>query len=249
MDTHELIEKKLDGELTEAEATEFARRLRDEPDFAQQYQRYQGAIRGLREQFKQDLRRELEANARPASSKPEPVLVSTTEHSYPLRYWPGAVAALIVVAVGLWLVWPASTVPAERLADRYYAVYPAGSVVRSDASAVARDSAYQLYQQRQYAAAIRYWRQLATRGTEVEVPLWLGHSYWQTGQLDSAAVYFTRARQSDDALVRQHGTWYLALVYLRQGNTEATRSLLQDLLASGNLYKREVTQLLEQIDP
>ena len=134
MDTDKLIEKKIDGELTPAEEKQFAECLKNEPEFAQKYYEYQAAINGLRNHFKQNLRRELEANAHlePDDDDVPSVLNQSSFRSRLLRYWPAAAAALVLAVGGLWW-FRASPVSAEQLAEEFYTVYPVDPVVRGGA--------------------------------------------------------------------------------------------------------------------
>ena len=249
MDAYELIEKKIDGELSPEEEERFAERLRDEPDFARRYQLYQEAIAGLREHYKQSLRHELETHASPAPLAEALEPTRPTARVGLLGYWPIAVAAaLMAIALGIGWFWPLSSASPEKVAEQFYTVYPGEAIVRGANEAIARDSAQLLYQQQRYAAAIPYWQQLAPTEDHAQVALWLGHCYWQTKQLSSALESFRTASQSDDAIVRQHGTWYLALTYLRRGDTEAALPLLRRMQQEGSIYQREVEELLTKVE-
>lgn len=233
-EAQELIEKKIDGTLTEQEAIIFEHRLQD-PTFAEQYQLQTAMVAALREDYKQRLRQELTAHTQ---HRPVATPVAPTHYGR----LAAVVALLLLIGVSVWLAWSRS---AEQAYQAYYEPYPVQPTVRG--SSQSQQEVLALYRQGRYAAAVPHLEALVARNPDDgHLHLLLGNAYWQTARIAKAIAQFEQAQQTRDAIWQQHGEWYLALSYLRAGQKTEAVSVLRTIQQRGGLYQKEADRLLKE---
>ena len=229
-----LIDRKLSGELTPPEEETFAQRLQQDPEFAEQYALSQTMIETLREQH---LREEMR------SWRWE------TDRRRQRQRWQYGIAAglaLLLLAAGGWYLSSTQPTP-QSLYETYYTVYPADPVLRGEPT-VDYNQAMTLYREGRYQEAIPLFEELqATDGADVWTALFLGNSYLNVDRTEEALRYFMQVADSEDAIIRQYGQWYLAMTYLKREEQEAARDLLQTLSDQPGMFQKKAQALLSEL--
>ncbi|MGB3849282.1 MAG: hypothetical protein WA958_04895 [Tunicatimonas sp.] len=228
---NDLIEKKLDNTLTAEEARRFDDLLRADPAFAQAYATQQGMVTSLREHYREDLHRQLEAGYQSYQQT----------RQWQRRYF-GIAATLLIGLLGGWF-WFSTD---QSLYNQYYHPYEV-PVYRSSSLPVNQATVY--YNQEQYAEAVPLLKSL--QQSEDHTAYWsllLGNAYLQLDSTTQAIDQFERvAAQSSNNNYTQYGRWYLAISYLRDKNITATRETLQPIARQPGLFQQKARQLLEEL--
>jgi tetratricopeptide (TPR) repeat protein len=241
----ERIESYLEGMLTQQERQEFEQQMETDPALALAYQQQLAILEAIEYQGNERLRPQLDQIYR------EEVLGERADT--PIRkiriFQRLAVAAslLLVLSVGLWLLLRA---PAhERLFTAYYE-RPAATMFR-DGQTSESEEALNAYQDDRFAEAIEQLEELDQSGTTTpEDLLVLGISYLEVDNYQEARSTLQRLEDNPNWL--DAATWYLALIYLRQNQSEEAipmfRALADGTIPTGPARQRKAGELLEQLE-
>jgi TolA-binding protein len=119
--------------------------------------------------------------------------------------------------------------------------------VRGATTATDRTAAFQAYEQKDYQRASVLFKDLLLEKKEPEVLLLLGNSNLMLGQVEEAEQNFiTLIRDFDDLDLQ--AKWYLSLSYLKSGDRENARKVLEELGATDISYASKAKELLEKVD-
>ena len=151
--------------------------------------------------------------------------------------------ALLVSAV-LWLL-PENT-PNALFAE--YRTFPniVLPIEKSGGTYTKREMAYHAYELGDYSAAIGYFTSLDSTGTVER--LYLGLSYLESGDFDSARSVLDEVRASSNPRWSQVADWYTMWLYVREKEMASAKSLLK--LIAGNpqhRYQEEAQKLLDKL--
>ncbi len=140
-----------------------------------------------------------------------------------LRLLSAAAAVLVALAVGLWWLTPAASVPSPPVVfSQYYESYPEPAAVRGAAALPEASEQLRLY-------------------TAVEL---LG--------AENAEVSFLKAEFSslaeESPLFELQAKWYLSLAYLKWSKPEEAVPLWRELVAAGDYRSKEARELLGWYD-
>jgi len=167
----------------------------------------------------------------------------------PLRRWLSlGIAAVLVIAAGIWYGWPVKTTPDTlALFREYYKPYP--NVVmpitrssESDSSAAA--AAYGAYERGEYETAIDLFNKLPQGSSPVA--FYLGQCYLAMDQSDQAIAHFITSMQQSENFMNQ-AQWYLSLAYLNQGDKQKAREVLERVASEENSFASDAKALLKRL--
>jgi tetratricopeptide (TPR) repeat protein len=157
------------------------------------------------------------------------------------------VAAIIIVfmVVGIYLyLKPPSH---EKLFTQNFHVY-ANILTNKGGDENRLSYAMLLYDLKEYDSAIIILNQLQkSDSTPSQVMFYLGNAYLAKGNADSAIYYLDLTTQFDNGAT-DASYWYLALAYLKNNNTEATKIVLRQLVSKGGYYENRAAELLRKLD-
>ena len=228
---NDLIEKKLDNTLTAEETRRFNDLLRADPAFAQAYATQQGMVASLREHYKEELHRQLEAGYQ-----------SYQQSRQRQRLYFSIAAILLISLLGGWF-WFSTN---QSLYNQYYHSYEV-PVYRNSYSPVNQATVY--YSREQYAEAVPLLKSLQL--SEDNTAYWsllLGNAYLQLDSTTQAIDQFERvAAQPSNNNYTQYGRWYLAMSYLKDGNKVAAQEALQPIVHQPGLFQQKARRLLEEL--
>lgn len=234
------IARYLQGEFEKADREAFEARLESEPELRLKVEEVKALIIGVREA---SLAQELEVFH-------EAVANGATELTKPrrmpfYRQWWVAVAAAIIVTIGVWQVWFASP-RHERLYWAYF-VPDVGLPIEMGSADTIRYVFYDgmiSYKEGNYADALVKWDAVAKAGGISDtLRYYVGLAHMGLNDLDAALEPLAAVANERRSAFYEEATWYLALCYLRQGENRTASSLLKriadDEQAAGLLKKLE----------
>lgn len=235
-----LVERYFDEELSESERKTFAARLTVDENFKSLVEHEKiliNAIRhhGLQEdlQFLKNVERGLE------DPKIVPMRVS--------RKWyyvaAASVAALLIVA--LFFRPQPST---QKLFAENFQPYPNvfEPTVRGTNEPTKRSAAFQAYEQGDYAKAVILFNQLLQEKKEPGILLLNGNANLMLGNVEEAKKNFITLNADFDELDIQ-SKWFLSLCYLKSGDMEHARPILEELGNTEISYARKAKELLKEV--
>ena len=159
-----------------------------------------------------------------------------------------AVAAsfLALVLFGLNKTLFVDSAPVDNYAN-YFEAYPMDIYDRSDAN-VLGSQAKTAYENKNYTAAIPTLTQLIESDAAIQWKLYRGISYLESGNIQAAITDLQQVQNANDMTWSDHGSWYLALAYLKADNPALTKSTLQSLISSPDAdHLKEAKELLGKL--
>jgi len=168
----------------------------------------------------------------------------------PRRTWAGLAAAAsvaLLLALGWWWQQPASQ---QALYDQYYSPaigLPTTLGISDDPQFVEGMISYKLGE---YAAALENWRAIqGEKAANDTLQFYQGMAHLAIGEAATALEKLQPlAEPSTESAWQSQATWYAALAWLKQGEAEKARPLLQRLNESTNPFAEKSGQLLEELE-
>jgi TolA-binding protein len=237
----EWIERYLDRSMTSQERKQMEQRFEDDPQFKSKYERHKQLINGIRYSHlrsKLDQLRILEKSLPPIEAPAKSFMLA--------KYFaPLAAAAGLAVIIASYVLINQSPKP-EKLYAQYFKPYPNvfEPTVRSN-TPLPEDSralAFAAYDRSDYETAARIFRELLKEKEEPTVLLLLGNANLVLGNVDEAQNNFLTLIKNFDDLDGQ-AKLYLGLSYLKQGEGEKAKLILQELEEPAT-YSKKAKELL-----
>ncbi len=235
-DDIDLIERYFEKSLNDDEAAVLSQRLRNEPELKKLLEeesllvntiRYQGALESL------DYLRKLE---------------NSLEKRSTTRWYYLAAACAGLIAIAWFYVGSLKQTP-EQLYASYFEPYPNvfESATRGNSNAGTREDAFRAYDEGDYATAATLFNELLRSNEDPAMLLLLGNANLMLGNNDDAIANFkTLLVRSDDLEIQ--ADWYLALAYLKTGETAKARPILSRLSETGTDYATKARALIHKLD-
>lgn len=164
----------------------------------------------------------------------------------------GIAAAILLLLAGLWLFQPASSASDTLFAENFQA-YPPPAKLRGQAGQDQLwESARSAYLEENYSLAASQFESLLAQG-QTQHPLYLVHFYAGVSQLAQHPprladairhLLFVTAMDSDYFHPAQ---WYLALAFLKNGEPQKAKALLEKISEESSYRKKAVDALLEEL--
>lgn len=234
------IDDFLLGQLNDEEAAAFRKQLDNDPALQKEVALQKKIMRGVKAFNNQELKTRLKEIHREKFGKPQPA-----KHRILWRYAAVAASFLLLVALAFWLFQPQ---PPKDLYQAYYEPYSFSTGTR-DANERLSAEATALYRRGYFQEALPKLDSLSDRNPDsVEYQLAKGICYLETDQSTLARQIFQQIILSGDALYIDQGRWYLALLLIKENQTEAAIAQLQHLAQDpGADHHEEAQQLLDEL--
>lgn len=242
MTTLDLIERYLNGSLSDSERLAFEERVSKEAALRAEVDEMklirEGILRASRKEMLKSLK-DLEATL-PAVEAPVIPLWRNR--------WLQLAASLLLVAVCAYVLWPRPQESATLFAE-YFEPYPniimptVRGVVENDSTVKAQ--AFRAYDQREYLQAIALFETLAVK--DEAVLLYLGNSYLASGQPGKALPLLEKVLNEYDIFDEQ-AEWYVAVSYLKLEDREKAKVALQKVVVREGSYKSKAQLILEKLN-
>ncbi len=236
MDKELLIQKYLQGTLSETEEQLFQEYLEKDPSFADHIPFYEE----LHYAF---------AKADYDQTKTQLQSFYKEEKQSLWRKWSIAATVLVLMSVGS--LWFFNTINSnETLYAHYFEPYKnvVQPIVRGEVEKNTKVLAFMAYDDGDYDTAIVYINQLLEDQPEAIFALYKANAQLQTDQTEAAIVTLESHIKKTDTIYAQ-AQWYLALSYLKLDNKEATKGHLNTLLQTHSNFKnKEAIALLKSLE-
>jgi tetratricopeptide (TPR) repeat protein len=233
----ERIERYLIGEMPEAERLAFEQEMAADGSLRQ----YVKEIKIILEEVETtNLRHTLDRfHEEIAATKTVPLSLQSKK----LAWIPWAVAASLILALGLWVLVGGGRSANERLFTTYFEPDPGLVTAMGVSDQYEFDRGMVDYKMAQYQAAIERWEKLLQQKPKNDtLNYFLGASYLASEQSDMAAAYFQTALESQNSIFADDAWWYLGLTWLKQGEIDKAKDALQ------RSQKPEAKRLMEELD-
>lgn len=236
MDKELLIQKYLQGTLSESEEQRFQEYLEKEPTFAEEIP------------FYEDLNYAF-AKADYEQTKSQLQSFYKEEKQSAWRKW--SIAAAILILMGLGSLWFFNTVNStETLYAHYFEPYKnvVQPIVRGETEKTTQVLAFMAYDDGEYAQAIVHLNELLEEKPEAILALYKGNAQLQTNQTEAAIETLASQIKKTDTIYAE-AQWYLALSYLKLDNKEVAKKYLNRLLQTKSSFKnKDAIALLKSLE-
>ncbi|TAE45347.1 MAG: hypothetical protein EAZ89_21320 [Bacteroidetes bacterium] len=236
------IEAYVDRQMTPEEKAAFEQEMTLNPALRQQTRQVQESILTLRALAREAEKDSLRTMYQEVSATPRARVLDMALRP---RTWLYAAAAAVLVLIVARISFSPRP-DAVELYGRYFEPYPAERF-RGGNDTSYRAAALQLYSEKNYAAAIPLLRGWSQKEPENETPLlYLAVSDMERGEHTEAIVLLTHLMAGKE--FQEPARWYLALQYVKLGQSEKALPLLEEISGRTVHYRRaEATKLLKTL--
>jgi len=244
-EVYHLFEKYLNNDLTDSEKAEFEKRISDDKEFAGAFETYREIYASLEaKENRAEGEEALQQNLREISEDFfENGSEETTTKVIPMKRWIQLAAASIVIALGVTFFFNR-----DRSKPTYaqFAKYEALALAERGMEDSLKVLAGNYFNNKQYERAATTLEELLQREPDnTQAKLYLGIALTETDRFDQADELFKEI-QTGGSIFTSKATWYLALSYLKQNETDACQSTLEEIPESAEEYDR-AQKLLEEL--
>jgi hypothetical protein len=240
----EWIERYLDRSLSTEEQKWMEQRLAEEPVLNTKYKEHKQLIDGIRYAHLHDKLLQLRA----LEKTMPPIRSKAGQGAQIMMYWkPMAVAATLTILMTGYFIMNRPVKP-EELFAQYFQTYPNvfEPTVRGNDPADKRSEAFGAYDRGDYKTAVTLFEQLLKDKEEPGILILLGNANLVLGNVEAAQTNFLTLIKDFDELDGQ-AKWFLGLSYLKQGNEEKARLILQELGDPEFTYSKKAKELLKNV--
>lgn len=240
----DLVERYFDAELNMEEMENFSTRVAHDEAFKSLVQREKIIIGAIRSQGLQD-------NLQYLKSIEEKIQGNQSSPTVPrIRNWYYyAAAAVVTLLISVTYLLLPSQHTTEELFASYFTAYPNvfEPTMRGTNMATTRTEAFQAYEHKNYEKARELFTTLLAAEKDPEVLLLLGNSNLMLGHTAEARQNLVTLIQDFDDLDIP-AKWYLSLCYLKSGDRENARKMLEELGETEVSYASKAKELLEKVN-
>jgi len=227
------IESFLNGELQEEEVLSIERRMAQDPEFKNSVMMQKAIMKGFSNKRKKDLKHKLQELER--SMEPVKQKSGNRIHMYRI----GAVAAVLLLLLVAKLVFQTSPM------SKYFEPYPNyAAPVQRGADSFKGEQAFIFYEEGDYRNALEKFQNLTESDT---IAFYKAQCLMATDDLDNASVLLEKLIADKESVFLEQSNWYLALLYLEEGNSEQARASLEYLVNHSGFHSEEAKTLLKSL--
>lgn len=237
----DLVERYFDNDLSQDETTLLDERLKSDGEFRSMFERERALIRSIRAAgLSRDLQllKEVERG----------ISAGDEGHVARLRPWYFAAAAAIAlfVVATVWM-FPQRETPDKLFNDYFTPVSNTfAPALRGDDVTPSQPEAFRYYDQGDYATAANLFGEMLVHQTDPDVLLLSANANLAAGNtLVAEENLLTLIRDFDD--YDTAAKWYLGLCYLKQGDVDKARTVLEELGRIEVFYTGQAKELLKKV--
>lgn len=246
-DNYTLIEKYLNGELNETEKKDFQNRLASDPEFSEEY-----TLQKSMNIFLEKDRNQPALESKLASIGNDFFLeekIENDEKVIPIhrnknrnRWLIGLIATAAVAAILVFF----NPFLEKDLYNQYASHSPISLTEKSTGSDLA-SKAETAFNEGEYTLAYKnLTTYLQENSDNQKAQLSLGISALEIGKTDEAISIFTKISNGSSTL-KNYGTWYLGLAYVKQKDFEKAKVVLNQVSESEAMLYKKAKELLENL--
>lgn len=234
-----LIQKSIEGDLTEAEKITFEEKLQQSEEFSKEVKLQKEILAHTEAHLRSKRKVEMLADFRSISEE------ESTKTIPVWRYFLYAAAAVIII-IGLFSIFNISPSGTSEIYAAYYKPYDGVVNTRGTDSEVFKGIT--LYQQGNYQQALNLILQSEEipEITDGQKNLLIANCLLNLDQAGKSIEYLNQISKDENQLITENTKWYLAMSYLALDNLKAAREQLENLSNSQSAYAKKSSQLLEE---
>lgn len=237
----DIVDRYLEGTLSEQERTAFEERLLQDEELRQQVAEmkviHAGIIQASRKLALQNLK-DLEST-----------LPIVSENGLSLWYntWLQA-AAVLLIGLVTYALWP-DAVDEQALFATHFEVYP-NIIMPTVRGEMPNDStlktmAFRAYDQKQYEEATDLFNSIEQK--DESILFYLGNCYLANNQAEKALPLFEKVLNEYEVFDEQ-AAWYIAVSYLKREERERARQALEKVVTRNGAYKEKAQTILKKLN-
>lgn len=239
--TQELIEKYLEGRLTERERKKFDHFYNTDSEFKKEVDFEDYVARTLKDEDVIQFREKIADTIRKRKRERYLGWINTKTTKY-------AASLIIALAIAIASTFMLEKNPSgDDLFEKYYTSEQVNISRSSNTNIV---EAVKFYQSGQYDQAIDQFKNLLEKNnTNIAVRFYLGVSYMETQKYDKAIESLRYIISHQDNLYIENAEWYLGLCYMK--NEEMDKAINQFTIiaeSEDNYYSEKAKKVLSKID-
>jgi len=244
MNAYDNIEAYIQGDLNEKEVKAFEHALQQDHDLASEYQLRKDIEDALMDEDILELKDQMQD-------------IMKEKETSPLIWFKrkavmGALVGALLLSLGSLGYFAARNNQApttDQVFEKYYQPY---SVTITDRSASAElnsllTTAMQKYKDREYTQALQLFQQVLEQRDDVAANLYSGISYMEIEKYKKASESFDKVIQDNDNLYVDQARWYMSMCYIRLGNIDNARNLLQALSEQSDYYRDKAAEVEKKL--
>lgn len=242
MNSKKLMDKYFSNKLSESELLEFNNLYDTDSEFKQEVD-FLNHVKSISE--KED---DLEFKKQLASFEAE----YNEEHKNlsPRRLRPLiAVAAVLIIALSIQFVFN-NSINGDKLFMDYFEASKnvSAPIVRAEGDESILNKAFVAYNETNYQQAVPLFNEAFKKTQNSELLFYEGNALLALGKTEEAIEIFKEHLTHSDPLTKR-SHWYLALAYLKSENLENSKQELNNLINSGESFKKpEANSLLKKLN-
>ena len=236
-----LVERYFDNDLLEGESALIDERLKSDAEFKAIFDRERALIRSIRASgLSRDLQllKEVERGISAADRG--------RQRSLQPWYYAAAAAVTLFVVATLWL-FPQHETPDELFDEYFTPVSNSFSPALRGGEATSQPEAFRYYDQGNYVAAANRFADMLAREVDPDVLLLSANANLAAGNTVAAENNLIRLIRDFDNYDTP-AKWYLGLCYLKQGNVDKARAVLEELGQREVFYTGQAKELLKKVN-
>lgn len=238
-----LVERYFDSELSPSEAQDLYERLKTDPDLRSIFDQEKALIGSIRAS---GLRRDLQ-HLKEVEKEIHRSRSGAPRNRITPWYFAAAAAVAVFVVTSLWLV-PQRETPEELFQAYFVPVVNAFETSKRGLPETSeRPAAYSYYDAQNFQMAADLFGDMLKQGQTPELLLLSANANLAIGNADVA-------KENLMVLIRDYdemdmpAKWYLSLCYLKQGDVEQARTVLEELGRTEVSYTSKAKELLKKVN-
>ena len=250
----EQIEQYLNKEMSEAEAEQFEAQMKADAQLREMVQLHRDMAIAIMDEEETELENKLkqinrEFQSARQSSQKRPFRLHNT------RLWLVAASVAVLTMLAIWYFRPSQAVSFsnEELYAQHFTPYDDFGDVRGADSSLNEilNSGFEFYKDKDYAQALARFMQVPESNEAfIRTQFFRGICEMETGKINEAIAHFEQVIQNGNTLLTEQAQWYQALAYLKLGERNQAKTLLEqlkDAAAAGRELRTKTHKLYEQL--
>lgn len=236
------IKNYLEDKISNEERFRLENQMLDDPFAADAVEGF-SEFKGDMPEFKFD---DFLKKVKPAVEASSAKVVQMPERRFTLRRIAAAVAFLVAASLGLFF-WSNND---QRLYSQFHERYESDAFIslRDDSSANITDSellaGLEAYDAQENMTSIEHFEAVLRKdANNSDALLYAGLAYLEEGHYDKSIEYLLKVRNLNKGEYFREATWFAALAALKNGNSEQTKKLTEELLQQKGRYFEKAKML------
>ena len=245
-----LIEKYLRKELSADDRKMVQERLQSDASFQEKMKWHEDLLDVVREDRNREMKlflKKVEEESKELELKN--IILDASSKIVQLK-WIRWAAAILIIGIVMWGVWSQFSFNSQKLFTEHFTTYP-NDLVRVERSSAKTDplqSAFIAYQDNDFDSAIRQFDQLLISNSSDSLLFFKAVSHLSNGEIELATNIFEDLNAKEDWQYTEAVRWYLALGYLKLGQTNEAKKILEQIVnqENGHFQQSSAKEILEK---